>query len=371
MILRNKCISVIVPTRNRSFLLDKALQSLCQQTIDSYEFETVVVDNGSTDNTKEIVNKYKSLLPHLKYLYESAPGLHAGRHRGFLESHGDILVYADDDIQAFPTWLATIKQCFQNSDVVMVGGKNLPHFESYPPIWLQYMWKPPSSSDRILGYLSILDLGDEPKIVSPSLIFGCNFSIRRHILEEAGGFHPDGMPQHLIRYRGDGESYVSQYVFSKKYKTLYHPDASVYHWVPTSRMTVGYFCRRAYNQGISDSYSQLRRAHGLSPQLNVDSLETSEITPSFSLKTTINHWFRREPLISVTTKVLKKIISLYFHQSASLFSIELEQVQCEIQAAYKAGYIFHQKETMNDSVLLSWVLKPTYWDYCLPKNSIT
>ncbi len=49
----------------------------------------------------------------------------------------DILVYADDDIEAFPTWLAAIAESFQNQDVVLVGGKNLPKFEATPPEWIK------------------------------------------------------------------------------------------------------------------------------------------------------------------------------------------------------------------------------------------
>jgi len=94
---------------------------------------------------------------------------------------------------------------------------------------------------RILIYLSILDLGDTIKTINPYHVFGCNFSIRKKILLEAGGFHPDAMPQELIRFRGDGESHVSRYILVHGYKTLYHPKASVYHLVTHNRMTEDYF----------------------------------------------------------------------------------------------------------------------------------
>ena len=178
----DKTISIIIPTINRADLLEKFLLSLKKQALATSKYEVIIVDNGSTDNTKTVVEQYILTIPNLFYVYEPNPGLHSGRHRGFLESKGEILVYGDDDIEAFPSWLATIDQCFQdNPDVVMVGGKNLPQFENPPPEWLLQMWEP-KQNEQILGYLSILDLGDQPKPISPYYIFGCNFAIRRSVI---------------------------------------------------------------------------------------------------------------------------------------------------------------------------------------------
>ena len=92
----------------------------------------------------------------------------------------------------------------------------------------------------------------------PQLVWGCNFAIRKNILLNAGGFHPDGMPTNLLHYRGDGETHVSNYVEQKGLKCIFHPDASVYHKVTNERMTVKYFYNRGFNQGISYSFSRIR-----------------------------------------------------------------------------------------------------------------
>lgn len=180
--------------------------------------------------------------------------MHVGRHLGLKMAESDILVYADDDIEAFPTWLEAIAESFQDSGVVLVGGKNLPKWESDPPDWILKMWEPDKNGNRILGYLSILDLGDEEKEISPFYVFGCNFSIRKRVLLEAGGFHPDGMPKELIIYRGDGETHVSRYIQAKGYKAFYNPKASIYHVIPRKRLTIEYLEYRAFIQGISDSF---------------------------------------------------------------------------------------------------------------------
>lgn len=357
-------ITVIIPTLNRGSLLKKAIDSIINQTLTRSNYEIIVVDNGSTDSTKGIVLEYSKVVDNILYIYESTPGLHSGRHCGFLNAKGDILVYADDDIEAFPTLLETIKKGFDDREVAMVGGKNLPNFESNPPEWLQILWSPNEIGNRILGYLSILDLGNQPKSISPNYIFGCNFAIRRSILEEAGGFHPDGMPQELIRYRGDGESHVSQYVESKGYKALYHPKASVYHWVSHSRMTKEYFCLRAYNQGISDSYTQIRKNYQLGD-------EQKKINPKISFSKILNKgksFYNRaktKPLLRLAKKIFDKIQNQQ-NNIANPINSDLWEIQSQINEAYQKGFDFHQQETTNNPDLLEWVLRPNYWDYKLP-----
>src|SRR5688572_28322760 len=98
-------ISVIIPTLNRSGLLQSTLSSLTKQTLPSNHFEILVIDNGSTDKTQDVVSGFRSSFRHVSYILESNPGLHVGRHRGLRESHGEILAFADDDIEALPTWL--------------------------------------------------------------------------------------------------------------------------------------------------------------------------------------------------------------------------------------------------------------------------
>lgn len=310
-------LSVIIPTRNRSKTLQKALQSIVIQTFPSRkcEYEVIVVDNGSTDDTKEIVNSFTEDIKNLVYIYDSQPGLHIGRHRGLLASKANILVYADDDIEALPTWLESILISFKDSSVVLVGGKNIPNFESDPPDWILDMWE--KNDNKLISYLSILDFGDEIQEISPFHIFGCNFSIRKDILLEAGGFHPDSMPQELIRYRGDGETHVSEYIEKNGYKAIYNPKASVYHLVPETRMTKDYFKQRAYNQGVSDSYTAVRCG-------------------------------KRNFFIKV---LLKNFVKKY-----------LLNKNIEIDESFFLGYCYHQKQVKNDPKLLEWIKRQSYID---------
>src|SRR5262245_6004811 len=179
-----RLLSVIIPTRNRADHLEQALRSLLQQTLPTSDFEIIVVDNGSRDRTPAVVAQAQGAFRNIHYIYEASPGLHLGRHNGFRKAEGDILVFLDDDIEAFATLLSSIKAAFEEHKVALVGGKCLPKYESPVPEWLSAMWTPNSQGERSIAHLSLIDLGEVPKPVDPLLIFGCNFSVRRSLLVE-------------------------------------------------------------------------------------------------------------------------------------------------------------------------------------------
>jgi len=318
-------LSVIIPTRNRGTLLQLALQSLQTQTLSADSFEVLVIDNGSTDNTKQIVAAFQKKLGNIRYFFDPTPGLHVGRHLGMKMAKSKILVYADDDIKAFPTWLEGIAESFQDQKVALVGGKNLPKFESDPPDWILKMWEKNKNGERILGYLSILDLGDTKKVIPPYHVFGCNFSIRKSVLLEAGGFHPDAMPQELIRYRGDGETHVSRFIEKEKMQAIYNPEASLYHIVPKERLTEEYFRKRAYLQGISDSYTKIRNdVH--------------------------NRVFKANHLIWLL-RLYRKKWQLYLNKQRRLF-----------EKSWDEGYSMHQNTSRKDKNLYKWIIQEHYMD---------
>ncbi len=350
-------LSVILPTRNRAERLELALRSLATQSLPASNFEIIVVDNGSRDTTRAVVAEAEKTAGSIRYIYDVSPGLHVGRHHGVRKAKGDILVFIDDDIEAFPTLLSSIKATFENHNVALVGGKCLPKYEAPVPEWLSAMWAPNSRGERTIGYLSLIDLGDMPRPVDPLLIFGCNFSIRRSLLVEAGGFHPDGLPEKLIRFRGDGETYVSRYLAAKGYTAFYHPNASVYHHVPQNRMTIEYFRQRAYNEGISSSYAKIRSTHGL------DSCASLHPTNTYG-------WHSLWARLRGKPRQVVKLLLQNRWQSVKKFSPTQVAYSEAIAAAYQAGYAFHQKAVQESEILREWVLRSDYWDAQVPTQGI-
>jgi len=254
--------SIIIPTYNRAEILQRCLQCVCELDSPDEDWEVLVLNNNSTDSTEEIVNSYRERLSNLRYFQAIDPGLHVGRNLGCDKAKGKVLCYIDDDSFVSKGWLKGVEKAFQDSEVVLVGGPCLPQYEIEPPAWLNNMWNI-TEEGRTLGSLSLIDVGDEQRWITPYNVYGCNFSIRKDILAEIGGFHPDGMPKELIRFRGDGETFVSRRLIESGYKAVYSPGAKIHHLVPASRMTINYFHHRSYIQGISGSFAQIRRQHGV------------------------------------------------------------------------------------------------------------
>ena len=252
-------LSVIIPTLNRAELLNRTLQSLSNQTLSSDDYEIIIIDNGSIDNTKEICDIWKSKFKNYIYIYDNRPGLHIGRNRGYLESRGDILVYGDDDIEVTDTWLETIINGFSDKNTVLIGGSDYPNFEVTPPEWVNELWQTDNDGNKLLLAYSCIDMGNEEKEITPYYVFGCNFAVRKSVIQATEGFHPDGMPKKLLMYRGDGESYIASYIIKNNLKTKYLPGASVKHFVSKNRMTKEYVNGIAYRNGVSDMFTMLRK----------------------------------------------------------------------------------------------------------------
>ena len=325
--------SVIIPTRNRSKLLKKCLLSLKQQSFPIDSFQVIVVDNASSDNTKQIALSFSNFI-NLKYCYLAELGLHAGRHEGMRQANSEILIYADDDIVAKFTWIEAIVNIFTDSSVAMVGGNNFPMFECIPPPWLLKWWNTPVYKGKAIGPLSILDFGKGQFEIDPMYIWGCNFSIKKEILIKAGGFHPDGMPTEKILYRGDGETHISDFVKKNNYKAFFDSKASVYHLVSRERMRKDYLLRRAYIQGISDSYTHFRA----------------------SVNNKLYYDFR------YCSRRIRDIFNKYKYKvNKNTETKELIELQESLRKSYWKGFLYHQAECRKDSKLMRWVLKRNYF----------
>lgn len=98
-------ISVIIPTFNKASHLDLTLASFTLQTDQAYEI--VIVDDGSTDHTREVVKKYQPLLP-LTYLYQENQGRAKARNTGLAQATGEFVLFNDDDVILAPDFLAEL-----------------------------------------------------------------------------------------------------------------------------------------------------------------------------------------------------------------------------------------------------------------------
>jgi glucosyl-dolichyl phosphate glucuronosyltransferase len=325
--------SIIIPTFNRSSSLITTIGSLLSLYSEPTTYEIIVVDNASTDDTKQKVQTIIDQNPQnrIRYFYESIPGSLSGRHNGALQSTADILIFIDDDIKVAPEWLDALIETFQDPDVHLVGGKNLPQFESQPPDWLDAFWFKEGERNWC-AYLSILDFGDQLTEIDPLYVWSLNYAIRRETLIGLGGFHPDYVPKPFEQFQGDGETGLAWKVQASGSKIIYQPRAIVYHVIPDQRLTIDYFEKRMFFGGIFDSFAGIRKNRGIQYE-----------------------WKMQKPLPHIR-RLVRRI-------STRLSSDPYGIIKQRVRHSWLNGYIFHQKAVRKDPELLKWVLKESYLDY--------
>ena len=176
--------SVVLTTRNRSGTLAGALDALVAQDAPSGVFEVIVVDNGSTDDTHQVVESYSSRFSQVHYVYEAVPGPASGRNAGIARARGTLLAFTDDDVRVAGNWVTTIAETFAaHADVDACAGRILPDWRGAPPDWL--------TREHWVGPLALQDYGDQPFWVDasrPLAIAAANLAIRASVLASIGPF---------------------------------------------------------------------------------------------------------------------------------------------------------------------------------------
>jgi len=229
-------ISVILCTYNRCPVLATALASVAtSQMPPSVEWEVLVVDNNSRDQTPEVVEEFCSRYPgRFRYLFEPRQGLSNARNAGIRAARGEIIAFTDDDVTVEPTWLQNLTANLCNGEWSCAGGRILPPASFSPPRWL-----PTNGRFDLRGALVIFDPGDEPGKLDRTP-FGANMAFRKAMFEKYGFFRTD------LGRCGKGLIGNEEFEFCRRLVTggenlRYEPSAVVYHPVPPERLTKRYF----------------------------------------------------------------------------------------------------------------------------------
>ena len=235
---REVAISVVISTYNRCDMLPRALESVLAQEDGGLCYEVIVVDNNSTDRTRDVAESFiKGGYANLRYVFETKQGLSYARNAGIRAAQAPIIAFTDDDVRATPRWIAEIKRTFdEHPEIVYIGGKVLPLWRDEPPAWLtRDHWSP----------LALMDDGDEPFYMSakkPRCMVGANLSVRREVFDRVGLFTPD-----LQRVK-DGIGSTEDHEFQLRIwrageKGMYIPSAVVSADVQPERLTKAYHRR--------------------------------------------------------------------------------------------------------------------------------
>jgi glucosyl-dolichyl phosphate glucuronosyltransferase len=247
---------------NRSSSLQGAIKSAREQRFPSDRFEILVVDNGSTDGTRELVNHLNADGgKKVQYIFEPRLGLHNARHAGALGSKGDILIFTDDDATFDPGWIKAYVLAFdQNPQMAAAGGPVRPIWDDPPPRWLkEYL-----SDKKFFPILSLMEPHEEFRLDQKGYFFGVNMAIRKNVLFDVGGFNPESFGAIWL---GDGESGLTYKLRAKNMPIGYVPEALVHHHIHAGRMTLKYFKQRMTNQGAADVYTRFHNGIPSNPEM--------------------------------------------------------------------------------------------------------
>lgn len=237
-------ISVIIPTYNRCEQLKITLTSLLEQYLNpSFVYEVLVIDNNSTDRTKETVeNMMGSFEGRLHYFFERQQGKSFALNRGLNEACGEILAMTDDDCLIDKNWLLSIWTHFNNYQCDAMGGRVLPLYPPKTPKWI--------TENRALlnGPIVLHDYGDDVKPYQhPMLPFiGANMVVKKELITRDCPFE---------RAIGPGTGIMGEdtYLFralQKLNKTIYYcGQALVWHPVNKQRMTIRYISKWYFSYG--------------------------------------------------------------------------------------------------------------------------
>ena len=109
---KNPTVSIIIPTYNRAHLIGRAIQSVLNQTYQN--FEIIVVDDGSTDNTEEMIKEFQKHDKRIKYIrHEKNRGGAAARNTGIKVARGEYIAFQDSDDEWLPEKLEKQMDVFQ------------------------------------------------------------------------------------------------------------------------------------------------------------------------------------------------------------------------------------------------------------------
>ncbi len=243
-------VSVVVGTYNRCGLLEGALDSLLAQESNAVRYEVIVVDNNSTDATRDLVISLAARDTRVRYLFEGRQGISYARNAGVGYARAPIVAFTDDDVRAAPDWIRTIHQTFNSHpEIGFIGGKVLPVWNVAPPEWLTIKhWSP----------LGIQDHGDsefylEPKGVKG--VIGANLVVRRELFERVGLFAPEvQLVKGSIGTMEDHE-FIGR-LWNSGIVGLYVPCLIVHAPVESERLRKRY--HRRWHKGHGHSYAIMR-----------------------------------------------------------------------------------------------------------------
>lgn len=245
-------LDVILPTFNRHELLKLTLESLlAADTPPALSVSVTVVDNNSSDATRETVESYQSRFSgRLHYVFEKKQGRSHALNAGINSTSGDLVGMIDDDEQIDRQWFRRIYEMFASDEVDFIGGPYVPRWSGTPPSWL------PRNHAGVIG---VVDGGSQHVYgTSDAELMGGNAVISRAMLNKVGLYSTD-LGRNGKRPLADEDTDMFHRLLSAGARGMYIPDLIIYHYIHPERLTKRYFRRWHFWRGVSSGLLDRRQ----------------------------------------------------------------------------------------------------------------
>lgn len=220
-------VSVIIPVLNVASTIESVLQALGKQTYPSEQFEVIMVDNGSTDSTRDIIKRYPVML-----LEEfDAKGPYAARNKGLKAARGEIITLTDGNKVPALDWLEKGVKCLIETECDLVGGN------------VEFLFSERKTLGEIFDSITFLD--NKKYIEEERASLGGNLFFSIEVLETMGAFH-----DHL---RTGMDIYWSRKAVNAGFKIAYCQEAIVYSVARTWTSVL----RKSYRVGTGHPFTML------------------------------------------------------------------------------------------------------------------
>jgi len=231
-------LTVVIPNYNNARSIGQTLESLLQQNnLSGFDYEIIVVDNNSTDDSIKIVEQYMPLFQgHLRWVKEAKQGTGAARDKGIQEARGRYIAFTDSDCRMDLLWMSELVRAFREYQADAVVGKIVLATEIPSDIWYPDWF--------VKQRFAHVDYGDQPiELGADQDLVGANMACRREVFEKLGCFqtNPTFFPCEDTEF--------SRRISRHGIKKVYQPTAKILHHFEVDRLNEKNMFKQAFRWG--------------------------------------------------------------------------------------------------------------------------
>jgi glycosyltransferase involved in cell wall biosynthesis len=236
-------ISVVLSTVNRAEILRRTLEAMSDLRSPVGDWQLLVIDNGSTDHTQDVIASFRTCLP-LASFQHCKPGKNAALNSVISHFQGDLIVFTDDDVLPHPDWLAQHRRL----------ADNLPEYDAFGGR-IELVW-PEQAPDWIIRNVprdvcfgeTPANWPDGPCV--PGQLWGANMSIRAKVFEKGHSFDPNWGPKFgNNRYLTGGETNFVSRIHAAGHRCYYNPAPAVGHIIRPEQLDYRWIMARGFRSG--------------------------------------------------------------------------------------------------------------------------